>query len=270
MKALLISANQFSYAIQFSPVPWPIGWSRGHEGMIQQRPSSSLFSRRPLRVVLAWKDMSTLWCCPSSISFAHHSVADPWCPESWFWRGYHGMGHAQSMQVSIFWQLPEEVPVNPQGGWSCSTPSRWSYPPNRRYGEVSSCTWNPGSFFFSVSKQGPRFTAIEEDGSDYTDWTCLQRWWCCTARSCLVWPLLSLPRQSRLIGKPLLKKKKKKTLPTVPFPRVLRWPCAADGMLKSKNQPTPRTAIVLHPQEGVSQWERKLGLATVSLTLINT
>ena len=28
-------------------------------------------------------------------------------------------------------------------------------------------------------------------------WTCLQSWWCCTTRSCLVWPLLPLLRQSR-------------------------------------------------------------------------
>ena len=40
----------------------------------------------------------------------------------------------------------------------------------RKYGEVSSCTWfrNPGSFFlfFPVSKLGPCFTAVGEDGSD--------------------------------------------------------------------------------------------------------
>ena len=27
-------------------------------------------------------------------------------------------------------------------------------------------------------------------------WTCSQSWWCCTARSCLIWPLLPLLRQS--------------------------------------------------------------------------
>ena len=31
---------------------------------------------------------------------------------------------------------------------------------------------------------------------DYTTWTLLQSWWCCTARSCLVWLLLPLLRQS--------------------------------------------------------------------------
>ena len=29
------------------------------------------------------------------------------------------------------WQLPEEVPVDPQGSWSCSAPSHWSSAPNK-------------------------------------------------------------------------------------------------------------------------------------------
>ena len=57
--------------------------------------------------------------------------------------------------------------MDPQGSWSCSAPSRWSCAKRRGYGEVSSCTFfrKPGSFF-TVSKQGPCFTAVEEDGGD--------------------------------------------------------------------------------------------------------
>ena len=49
-----------------------------------------------------------------------------------------------------------------------SAPSRWSCAPSRGCGEVSSGTWfrTPGSFFVRVSKQGPYFTAIEENGGD--------------------------------------------------------------------------------------------------------
>ena len=48
--------------------------------------------------------------------------------------------------------------------YSCSSPSRWSYAPNRGP-EVSykvSKAWS----FFSVSKQGPCLTAIKESGDD--------------------------------------------------------------------------------------------------------
>ena len=47
---------------QFSSDPWPIG-SSGET--IEQRSSFSLFG------------MSTLWCCPSSISSADHGIAHP-------------------------------------------------------------------------------------------------------------------------------------------------------------------------------------------------
>ena len=95
---------------------------RGTWGTIQQRSSSSLFCRRPLWAVLAWAGMSTLWCSPSSISSADHSIVHPpRCPEGWFWRGCHGVWHFRTMQVSVSWQLPEEVPVDPHDSWFCST-----------------------------------------------------------------------------------------------------------------------------------------------------
>ena len=47
--------------------------------------------------------------------------------------------------------------------------------------------------FFRVSKQGPCFTAIEEYEGDKR---LVEFEFACTARSCLVWPLLPLLRQS--------------------------------------------------------------------------
>ena len=84
---------------QFSPLTdWIVG---GTWGIIQQRSSSSLFSRRPLWAVLAWLGMSTFWCCPSSISSADHSFTHPpRCPNGWFWRGCCGVWHAES------WNFP--------------------------------------------------------------------------------------------------------------------------------------------------------------------
>ena len=37
---------------------------------------------------------------------------------------------------STLWLLPEEVPVDRQGSWSCSAHSHWSWAPSRRCGEV--------------------------------------------------------------------------------------------------------------------------------------
>ena len=56
-----------------------------------------------------------------------HDVAHPpWCPEGWLWRGCRGVWHVRTMQVFLSWQMPEELPVDPQGRWSCSASSRWS------------------------------------------------------------------------------------------------------------------------------------------------
>ena len=105
---------RFFYSVQFSSVPltdWVVG---GIWGTIRQRSSSSLFCRRPLWTILSWAGMSTFWCCPSSISSVHHSVTHPpGCPEGSFWRGCCGVWHARNMWVSISWQLPEEVSVDP-------------------------------------------------------------------------------------------------------------------------------------------------------------
>ena len=132
--------------------------------------SSPQEGRRPLRAVLARAGMSTLWYCWYSISSIDHSIANPQrCPEGWFWRGCCGVWHASTMLVSLSSELPEEVPVDPQGTWSCPATSCWSCAPSRRCREVSSGIWfqKPGSFFQSlVNQQGPCFTTVGEDGGD--------------------------------------------------------------------------------------------------------
>ena len=79
-----------TWSVQFSPLTdWVV---RGTWEMIQQGSSSSLFCRRPLWAVVAGAGVSTLWCCPSSISSVDHNVAhSPRCHEGRQWRGYYGM-----------------------------------------------------------------------------------------------------------------------------------------------------------------------------------
>ena len=139
--------------------------------------------------------------CPSSISYADHGVAHPpGCPEEWFWRGCRGVRHARTMQVTVSWQLPENGPEDPQGRFTCSTPSRWSCALSTRYGEVSlfTCFWKPRSFLFQSQQTGSIFRShrgrwrCQETNAT---WICLLSWqWCC-ARAWLIWPLLSLLRQ---------------------------------------------------------------------------
>ena len=37
-----------------------------------------------------------------------------------------GAWHDRTVRVSVSWQLPKEVPVDPQGSWCCSSSSCWS------------------------------------------------------------------------------------------------------------------------------------------------
>ena len=60
--------------VQLSSVPWPIGSSDRHERRFSRDP---LFCWRPLWAVLAWAEMSTLLCWPSSIFSADHDFARP-------------------------------------------------------------------------------------------------------------------------------------------------------------------------------------------------
>ena len=63
-----------------------------------------------------------LWSCPSSISPAD----PPRCPEGGICRGCRCAWHAQIMRVSVSRQSQEEVPLDPQGNWSCCSSSHWS------------------------------------------------------------------------------------------------------------------------------------------------
>ena len=84
-------------AVQFSPLTdWVV---RG----IMRDNSAEIFHSF-LWEALAWAGVSTLGHCPSSISSADYGLANPsGCPEGWFWRGCHGVWHAQTRQVSVVW-----------------------------------------------------------------------------------------------------------------------------------------------------------------------
>ena len=112
-----------------SSVPWLIGSLGERKGQFSWGPLPVFSAGGPCEQLWHGQGgMSTPWCCPSSIFSADHGIAHPpRCPGGCFWRGCRGMWHAWTMQVSISWQLPEEVPVYPQGSWSCSAPSRWFY-----------------------------------------------------------------------------------------------------------------------------------------------
>ena len=107
-----LSPNEFKFKVKryfcsidivrttmFSSVPWSIALSGGHEGWFSRDPLASLFCRRSLWAVLAWAGLSSLWCCPSSISSAkpwHHPPSKvPWRT---FQGGYHGVWQAWTMQ----------------------------------------------------------------------------------------------------------------------------------------------------------------------------
>ena len=129
-------------SVQFNSVSWSIGSSGGHE---------ERFSRDPLSVFFFFLQGAVV-CCPSVISSADHGITHPLsCTYGWLWRGCHGVWHGRTMQASISWQLPEEVPVDPRGSWSCLVPSRWSFALSRRCGEASQSTWfrRPEAFFQS-------------------------------------------------------------------------------------------------------------------------
>ena len=75
---------------------WLLGG--GHEGY----PLSVFSAGGPCEQFWHGRGMSTLCRCSSSISSADHGVAHPpRCPEGWFWRGCHGVGHARTMQASV-------------------------------------------------------------------------------------------------------------------------------------------------------------------------
>ena len=135
---------------QFSSVQ-PLDWVVGGLDRRFSRFSSNSFCRKPLCTLQACGDVHSLMLS------IQHFLCRPWhrhsqrCPEGLFWRGCRGVWYAQTMRVSISGQLQEEVPVDQQGSWSCSAPSRWSCTPSRRCWEASSGIGfrKPRSFFHS-------------------------------------------------------------------------------------------------------------------------
>ena len=112
--------------------------------------SSNLFCRRLLWEVLAWAGISTRWCCPSRTSSADQVVAHPpRCPEGRFGRGCCGVWHAQTMPVSVSWQLLEEGWAN-RSNWR--TERKKVSQPENRYPILGVKTAIPASplIFFSL------------------------------------------------------------------------------------------------------------------------
>ena len=109
-------------SVQFSSVPWPI-WVVGGWGTIQQRSSSSLLQTALVSRSGMGRDVHSLKM--SIHYFFCRSRRRPSSKVPWMmvWRGCRGVWHAQIMQVSVSWQLPEEVPEDPRGSWSCCIPS---------------------------------------------------------------------------------------------------------------------------------------------------
>ena len=149
MKWISTCSVQFS-SVQFSPLTnWVF---RGTWWMTQQRffsaggPCKQFWHRQGCPL---FDDIN-----PAVFS-ADHITHPPRSPEGWFWRCCHDVWHAWSMQISISWQLPGEVPVDLQRSWSCYTPNHWSSAQSRRYGEVASCTWfcKPGSFLSESARR---------------------------------------------------------------------------------------------------------------------
>ena len=122
-----LKAHTHTNSVQFSSVPESTVSCRGHEGGFSTDPLQVFFGGRPLRAVLAKAEMSTLWCCPSSISSADHGlVQSPRCLKGWSEEAVVARGMPQAMRVSVSWQLPEEVREGRQGSWPSSASSRWS------------------------------------------------------------------------------------------------------------------------------------------------
>ena len=93
---------------------------RGDMTRFSRDPLSGLLCRRPLWAVLAWAGKSTLWCCPSIISFGGHGIAHPpRYPEKWFYRGCRSVWLARaipaldSCQTRFLWTHKEIVDLAP-------------------------------------------------------------------------------------------------------------------------------------------------------------
>ena len=139
--------------LQFSPLTdLAAGSWRGHDEWFS-RDSLPVFSAGgPCQQSGMGRDVHSAMLSMQHFIAEHGITHPPRCPEGWFWRGCRGMSLAWTMQVMVSWQLPEKVPVDPQGSWSCSTPSHWSCTPSRRRGEVSL-----GTYWLSFERLDPFF-----------------------------------------------------------------------------------------------------------------
>ena len=124
---------------------WVGGWTRG---TIQQR-SSSLFYRRPL-----WADIGHGWGCllfaVIHLPFPLPSTLSPTL------QGALKDGFGADVVVRVMpasCELPAQIPVGPQGSWSCTALSNWSCAPRNTCGEVSSRTWFRKTGSFSQRQQ---------------------------------------------------------------------------------------------------------------------
>ena len=105
-------------SVQFSTVPWPIGSLGGHEGQFSRDPLQAFSAGGPC-VQFRHEQGCPLFDDVHS-AFSLQTMASPTLQGALKdRRGWHGMWHACTMQVSVFGQLPEEVPVDPQGSWRC-------------------------------------------------------------------------------------------------------------------------------------------------------
>ena len=104
-----------------------------------------------------------------------------------FWRGCCGVWHSRTMQISASWQLPEEVPVDPQVSVILL---------NTQVGDADKFPQVLG--FESID----HFLQSQQAGSIFHGhrgwwrwqetrgvWNSMRSWWCCTASSCLGWSL---------------------------------------------------------------------------------
>ena len=142
----------------FSFVPWLIGSSGwGVGGGLRDNSAEILFQSFLKEATMSssgmGRDVHSLMLSISISSANHDNAHPPRCLEGRFCGSFRGVWHAQTMPVSISWELPEEVLVwtHKEGTQSSSARNRWSCAPSRTCGEVSPGTWfwKPGSFFQS-------------------------------------------------------------------------------------------------------------------------
>ena len=130
-----------SEAVLFSSVASLTGSSKGWGGVGgggMRNDSAEILSQPfflrgaivTLWAVLAWVGMSTLWCCPSSISSADHGVA----LKNGFGEAVVACDMPEACEFPSLDSCQKKVPENPQECRSCSPSSRWSCTPRRRCG----------------------------------------------------------------------------------------------------------------------------------------